>query len=100
MPQGERTVRCCSNRGRRWVKLLHTGGQRHGNCGYIARIGLDMRIARGMHVAHRAVKLRRNLKQPDLPRRLELAGGAWLDVGVAAWRSRIGIQGSRMKSLW
>jgi len=49
----------------------------------IARIGLDMRIAAGMHIALCTIRARRNFQHLHKGRRLEIARPAGLDVGIA-----------------
>src|ERR1043165_7506853 len=70
------------------VDLCQSLGERLGDLGDVAGISMDVRIAAGMHVSHRAVDLGRNLELQYIPRRLEVAGRARLQAAVARLREK------------
>ena len=64
------------------VQLCHAGAQRAGNRQEIARVGLNMRVAFRMNVAHRSVNRRWHVQHPHIRTGLQITGLAALNRGV------------------
>ena len=65
------------------IDLGQAPRERIGHQRNIARVGLDMRIAAGMHIAVGAIQARRHFQLAHIIRRLEITRLAGLDSGVA-----------------
>jgi hypothetical protein len=73
-----------------WVDLRQSHRQRLGGGGDVARIELHVRIAKRMHVTHRAVDCRRDVEQPQRRRDFEIPGCTRLDSRVAGFLQQHG----------
>ena len=68
------------------VQICHAFAQRSRDPGDIAGVEVDMRVAGGVNIAHRAVEPRRLLEQRDDARRFEIARLPGLDLRIARLR--------------
>jgi hypothetical protein len=72
-------------RGIRRIELRHARREPLAHRQEVARIGLDMRIAGGMHVAVGAIQPRRHVEHAHRGGRLEVSGLAGLDARIAGF---------------
>ena len=70
----------------RRIEACHPLGERRGDGRDVARIEMQVRIARGMHVAQRAIDAAWLLDQRDGACRLEVSRLSGLDLGIARLR--------------